>query len=197
MQLRWSDLFELIRETVFAPRVAAGRLLALNLPMQARWIGLGIVIALSAVLATLSQLLMWAATDGQLGGSPAGPVWMALLQGALLVYGAWAMAFFGQRFGGRGRFADALVLLVWMEFVLIVGQSVQMVLMFLFPLVAAVLTFVLILLMIWLLIRFTAALHGFANMVLVSLAVIGVFVGSALVFGLALISLGIMPPPGP
>lgn len=197
MQLRWSDLFELIRETVLTPGAAARRILALDLPMQARWIGLAIVIALSAVLATLSQMMMWAATDGQLGGAPAGPVWMALLQGALLVYGAWAMAFFGRRFGGRGTFADALVLLVWMEFVLIAGQTVQMALMLLFPLVAGLLTFALILLMVWLLIRFTAALHGFSNMVLVSLAVMGIFIGSALVFGITLISLGIMPPPGP
>lgn len=194
MELRKADLADLVKDTVINPPKGVARLLALDLPLQARWIGLGIVMALSAVLATLSQMMLAVATDDQITVAPA-PIAMVLVQGVLLVYGAWAMAFFGQRFGGTGRFSDALLLVVWMEFVLIVGQTVQLVLMVLFPLSALVLTIALVGLMFWLLVRFTAALHGFTNLALVALGVLVVFVGSALFFGVLLISIGVMPTP--
>lgn len=82
-----------------------------------------------------------------------------------------------------------------MEFVLIIGQAVQLVLMVLFPLSALVLTIALVGLMFWLLVRFTAALHGFTNLALVAFGVLVVFVGSALIFGVVLISIGVMPAP--
>lgn len=194
MELRRAFLFDLMKDTVVNPPKGVSRLLALNPPLQARWIGLGIVMALSAVLATLSQMMLAVATDDQITVAPA-PVAMVLVQGILLVYGAWAMAFFGRRFGGTGQFADALLLVVWMEFVLIIGQAVQLVLMVLFPLSALVLTIALVGLMFWLLVRFTAALHGFTNLALVAFGVLVVFVGSALIFGVVLISIGVMPAP--
>jgi hypothetical protein len=194
MELRRAFLFDLMKDTVVNPPKGVARLLALNPPLQARWIGLGIVMALSAVLATLSQMMLAVATDDQITVAPA-PVAMVLVQGILLVYGAWAMAFFGRRFGGTGQFADALLLVVWMEFVLIIGQAVQLVLMVLFPLSALVLTIALVGLMFWLLVRFTAALHGFTNLALVAFGVLVVFVGSALIFGVVLISIGVMPAP--
>lgn len=194
MELRRAFLFDLMKDTVVNPPKGVSRLLALNPPLQARWIGLGIVMALSAVLATLSQMMLAVATDDQITVAPA-PVAMVLVQGILLVYGAWAMAFFGRRFGGTGQFADALLLVVWMEFVLIIGQAVQLVLMVLFPLSALVLTIALVGLMFWLLVRFTAALHGLTNLALVAFGVLVVFVGSALIFGVVLISIGVMPAP--
>ena len=195
MELRFSVLLDLIRQSVLDPNGAVARLLGLGVPMQGRILGLAIVMVLSAALATLSQMALALATGGQIRVSAASPVVLALMQGALLVYGAWAIAFFGRRMGGRGTFADALLLVVWMEFVLIVGQMVQFVLMFLFPMVGMVLTMVLLGLMGWLLVRFTAALHGFTNLALVALAVVGIFIGSALVIGIVLMSFGIFPVP--
>ena len=92
MELRRAFLFDLMKDTVVNPPKGVARLLALTPPLQARWIGLGIVMALSAVLATLSQMMLAVATDDQITVAPA-PVAMVLVQGILLVYGAWAMAF--------------------------------------------------------------------------------------------------------
>jgi hypothetical protein len=82
-----------------------------------------------------------------------------------------------------------------MEFVLILGQVVQLAMVALFPMSALVLTVALVGLMFWLLVRFTAALHGFENIALVAFGVIAVFVGSALFFGIVLVVLGVMPAP--
>lgn len=194
MELQRAEVIALVRQTVLDPPRGVARLLALDPPLQARWIGLGIVMTLSALLATLSEMMLAVATDNRIAPAPA-PITMVIVQGVLLVYGAWAMAFFGQRFGGKGQFADALLLVVWMEFVLILGQVVQLAMVALFPMSALVLTVALVGLMFWLLVRFTAALHGFENIALVAFGVIAVFVGSALFFGIVLVVLGVMPAP--
>jgi len=114
-------LRDLVIRTLRDPRGAAAQILAMGLPMQARWLALGAVIALSAVLGSLAEIMFAFVTKIELGeGSP---VPMAVAQGALLIYGAFAMTVVGRWCGGQGRFADALLLLVWMEFVLIRGAG--------------------------------------------------------------------------
>ncbi|MDD8022459.1 MAG: YIP1 family protein [Paracoccaceae bacterium] len=188
-----SFLRDLLIRTLRDPRGAAAQILAMGLPMQARWLALGAVIALSALLGTLAEIMFSFVTKIDLG--PSSPVPMALAQGALLLYGAFAMSFVGRWFGGQGRFADALLLLVWMEFVLILGQVVQVLMMVFFPLSAVVASALLLGMMFWLLVQFTAALHGFERLSTVSAGVIVTFFASALVSGVILLSLGIVPVP--
>lgn len=186
-------LRDLVIRTLRDPRGAAAQILAMGLPMQARWLALGAVIALSAVLGSLAEIMFAFVTKIELGeGSP---LPMAVAQGALLIYGAFAMTVVGRWCGGQGRFADALLLLVWMEFVLILGQVVQVLMMVFFPLSAVVASALLLGLMFWLLVQFTAALHGFERLSTVSAGVIVTFFASALLAGVILLSLGIVPVP--
>ncbi|MBD3786475.1 MAG: YIP1 family protein [Sphingomonadales bacterium] len=182
--------------TLRAPQQAAAALLALNLPGQARALALAVVVVLSAMLGTLAEIVFAFVTKVDLGPAQS-PVSLALLQGALLIYGAAMVTVMGRQVGGRGRFADALVLLAWIEFVLILGQIVQMVVMVLFPLVAVLATLGLVGLMFWLLVNFVAALHGFTNLMAVGAGVIAGFIASALIAGIVLVALGIVPVPAP
>lgn len=182
--------------TLRAPRQAAAMLIALNPPRQARVLALGVVVVLSAVLGTLAEIVFAFVTKVDLGPTQS-PVPLAMMQGALLVYGAGMVTFMGRQLGGQGRFADALLLVAWIEFVLILGQVVQMLVMVFFPLVAVLATLALVGLMFWLLVNFVAVLHGFTNLFAVGAGVIAGFIASALLAGIVLVSLGVLSVPAP
>ncbi|HEY0214496.1 MAG TPA: YIP1 family protein [Paenirhodobacter sp.] len=176
------------------PRQAAQALLALNLPMPARWTAVGAVVALSAALGTAAEMVFAAVTKSDVVPAAA-PLAMAALQFGLVLYGAWAMSFFGKMMGGRGGFADALVLVAWIEALLLMAQVVQLILMLLVPALSFIGSIGLILLLFWLLIHFTAALNGFTNTVKVGVSVIAIFVGSGMLAGTLLVTLGLVPVP--
>ncbi|MGD9919622.1 MAG: YIP1 family protein [Paenirhodobacter sp.] len=186
-------LVDLVWRSLREPRSVARWLIATAPSREARLLGLLIVMALSATFGLLAEMLFSFVTKIDLGdlGSPFA---MAALQGAIILYTAFAMTVFGRQFGGKGRFEDALLLAVWIEFVLIVGQGAQILIMVFFPLVSTLGTLALFALMFWLLVQFTAALHGFTNIPAVWGGVIAVFFGSALVLGAVMLSLGITPP---
>ena len=188
------DLRQMVLRTFREPRVVARELIALKLPQQARVLALAIVIVVSAALGSMAEILFAFVTDLDMG-APTSPVPMALAQAALILYGATAMTVLGRNFGGRGRFYDALLLLTWMEFVLIVAQVVQVLVMVFFPVTSVLATVAMMVLLFWLLVQFTAALHGFENIAKVAFGVIVAFLASAMVAGMLLVYLGLVPVP--
>lgn len=196
MELRLRVLLDLARDTVLTPRRGVARLLALNPPMEARWIGVGVVVTLSAVLAFLANALFPVQVETPWDWLTSSPWKMALTQILGVLYMAGAMAFVGQRFGGRGSFADALLLAVWMEFILLCVQVVQVALMLLFPLSAQILGLLAFGLLLWLVVRFTAELHGFTSLPAVAVGALATLFVSALVAGILMTLLGIVPAPG-
>lgn len=186
-------LIALIRLTLADPRAAAGVVMRLLPDTQTRMLTLGAVAALSGALGVIGEQIFAFVTKIDLGPS-SNAVPMALLQAGLILYAAFAMAVFGRQFGGQGRFGEALSLVLWVEVVMIVGNLAQLVVMAFFPVLATLLTLVLFGLMGWLLIRFTAVLHGFENLLAVGAGVVAVFIGSAMVLAAVLLSLGIAPP---
>ncbi len=191
--MTFAQFLSLVRLTLRDPVGAAGQVVALLSVPGARWLALGAVVTSAAALGTLGELVFSLATGLDLG-PPAAPVKLALVQTVLIVYSAAAMAVVGRQFGGRGGFGDALSLVVWIEAVMVVGQVAQIFVMALFPLASMLLTLALFGLMLWLLVVFTAALHGFDNLFWVGAGVMAVFFGSALLMGSVLLALGIVPP---
>lgn len=191
------DLREMVLRTVFAPREVARELLAWNPPDAARWIGLLLVAVVSVMLGTLGEGMLTVLSRGQIPfdnmAFTLGP-----LQVAIPLIIAFQMAFMGRRFGGQGNFRDALLLTVWMQGVLTLLQAVQVVVMIFFPMTAMfALTAVTIALLLYLLTNFTAALHGFENIVATAMGVIvtGFFTVllCALILTNILVSLGLVP----
>lgn len=191
--MTFSDLRVLILRSFTQPREVASVLMALKLPSEARWTALCLVMVLSALLSLLVEALMNAVSRGAGISSVMEIVVMTALQGGLILYGAAAMTFFGRRAGGQGRFADAMVLVTWIEFILILGQLAQFVLMLVLPSLTMIGAAALVALLFYLLTQFTAALHGFTNLVMVALAVIAVFFGTAMFAGVIFVSLGLVP----
>jgi hypothetical protein len=153
-----------------------------------------LVVVMSAILGTLAQMVFTVITKLDLGELTS-PLMVVGLQASLLLYGAFAMSFVGQRAGGKGSYADALLLLTWIEFVLMIGQVIQVVLMVFFPISATIMSLLLVGLMFFLLVQFTMELHGFTNPLAVAVGVILTFLGSALIAGIVLVSTGLVQMP--
>ena len=186
----------LIGVTLSEPQAAARRLMSINPPMQARWLGLAFV---SVVTLLLMRLMLLSVPEGELTplgmimGHPIGGV--AIQAGSILLM-AVAMAYAGRIFGGRGRFEDALMLTVWIEFILAMLSAVQFVLLLVLPLGGALLSLVAIGLFVWLMVNFTAVLHGFTRLWAVLAGMVATFVVLVLTLALLLAVLGIAPPSG-
>lgn len=190
------DLKDWLMRSFSEPRVVAQELLALNLSPGTRYMAMMLVVVMTAILGTLAQMVFTVITKLDLGDLTP-PLTVVGLQAALLLYGAFAMSFVGQRFGGKGNFADALLLLTWIEFVLMVGQVIQVVLMVFFPISATIMSILLVGLMFFLLVQFTLVLHGFENPAAVAVGVFLTFIGSALIAGIVLVSTGLVSVPPP
>lgn len=191
------DLREMVLRTVFAPREVARELLAWNPPDAARWIGLLLVAVVSVMLGTLGEGMMTMLSRGKIPFENMAFT-LAPLQVVIPLIIAFQMAFMGRRFGGQGTFRDALLLTVWMQGVLTLLQAVQVVVMIFFPMTALfAITAMTIALLLYLLTNFTAALHGFENIVATAMGVIvtGFFTVllTALILTNILVSLGLVP----
>ena len=192
------DLREMVLRTLLAPREVARELIAWNPPNDARWIGLVLVGVVSVILGTIGEGMMTMLSRGKIPFEN-----MAFLLGPLQIaiplVIAFQMAFMGRRFGGQGTFRDALLLTVWMQGVLTILQAVQVVVMVFFPMTAMfALTAITIGLLIYLLVNFTAALHGFENLAATAMGVLltGFFTVmlTTLIVTNILVSLGLVPP---
>lgn len=185
---------DLVMATLRSPREAARRLIALDPPMEARWIGLLLVSVLALMETRLGSLVLPLDDQPPIFALAADPVLGVPFQVLSQLVIATAIASIGRIFGGAGSFADALLLIVWLEFMLVLAQAVQLVALVLVPPVGLLVAFVAIGLLIWLLVQFTAALHGFTNLALVGIGIVVSFLVIITVLSMVLMMLGVAPP---
>lgn len=183
---------DLGRETLRAPRAGVRRLLEMDLPMEARWLGLLLVTVLSVFVTGLSLLLLPPGSEPGILALLADPYVGVPSQALSLVVAAAAIAGIGHLFGGKGGFADALLVIVWIEFLMTVAQVAELAVMLLVPPVGAVLAFAVLAWFLWVIVNAIAELHGFSNLVLVALGLVVGFVVVVIALALLLSGLGIL-----
>lgn len=177
-----TNLFAL---TFRAPRDAARQLLAMRYPARARWLGLALVAVLSVIAQRFYELALPRDGGEPFGGLLDNPVAALVFEVVTIVLPATVMTFAGRLFRGQGRFDDALLLMVWLGFVLTIVGAVQVLLLVVATPVGVIFSLLAVLLFLWLLVNFTAALHGFSNLWLVFAGAVATFL--AIGFALALI----------
>lgn len=157
------SLLAMLRDSVAEPQETADRLLALR-PAT------GVVLQAAVLVSVLDALIL-----GVLGGggitlpTPAGemtlpPFLHAAILFASLALSAAALQVGGRMLGGRGRFEEALLLVVWLEVVSISVQAVVLVVALIVPPFAGVLGLLGVAILLWCLVHFNRALHGFAGL---------------------------------
>lgn len=185
-------LGDLARQTFRNPQGAARRLIALDPPLEARWLALFLVSVL-AVFETRLALLVMPVNDPVF--AVVSDPWIGVpVQCLSLVLVAGGIAWVGGKFGGAGRFADALLLVVWLEFLLTLVQALQMVLMFLLPPFGTLLALAAIGLFLWLMVQFIAALHGFHDLFKVFVGMVAGFILIVTAMAMLLAAFGIVAP---
>jgi len=187
MDLNLTTTAALMRETLTAPRATAARILAMNPPDDARWLGFVIVVVLSVLVGQASILIL--GEDG-FGGSM---IFMAVFQTMILLGLVVAVQGIGRLAGGKGTFPDTLLLLAWLQFVMIAVQVVQIGVMLLVPPLFGLVTIAALAVFMWMLVNFTMALHGFTSVVKVVVTTVFSFFGLAVVLAITMAILGFGP----
>lgn len=167
MDLTLPNILALVRLTVQSPRQGARRIMAFDLPINGRWLALILVATGSAIGTHLSIALMPPEQRDMMLTLIASPVRTALLQAGIWAVIAAAIAAGGRMRGGTGSFPDALILMVWLQFILLCVQLVQVVAGVMLPFLADLIGLAGLGLLLWLLTNFVAELHGFRSLIAV------------------------------
>jgi hypothetical protein len=158
MQL--AELFPLARDSVGDPRGTFRRLLALQLGPEALWPAFFAVAAISVILLELTVRADAALNGESYAASPFATAGLLVVTMLLLALGVhWG----GRLLGGRGDFSGAMLLVVWLQFVLGCLQAVQLVALVALPFLAGLIGLAGLALSFWLLTGFVAELHGFRS----------------------------------
>lgn len=192
MTLTFANLAALVRLTLTQPRAAAAAVMRLPLPMAGRWSALLLMATLSALLMQVLTMVLppVVGPDGQVL-EPVGPlVWAGMVTVGMMITAGLAHSV-GRWRGGKGEFADAILLIAWLQFLQLLLVGVQILLVLVLPMLVPVIEIGGVLLFLWLLVNFVAEMHGFRSLGLVFLGVILTF--AATVFGLSIVmmSLGV------
>ena len=186
------QLLRMARHTVSNPRDGAAVILKLHLPMRALWLAFGLVIVLSMFLGEAVALLMGPPDQAAMPPEMmVSPITMGVIQAAFLFLVAHGMARIGHLFGGSGDFQGALALIVWLQFIFLVVQVIQLAAMLVVPPVAGLITILAMGLFFWLLVNFIATLHGFSSLGLIFVMTILTAFGFVFVLSLVLTMLGL------
>ena len=177
-------LLSLVRLSVSSPREGMRTLLNLNLDRRVLWPAMWMVVALSSVLYNLAIWIAPPAAGANLI-LPTSPFLLAALTGGVLVLSVFALHYIGRMFGGVGNFSGSLLTVVWTQVLMLMAQLVQLVLLFVAPMIGNLFGLGVGIMAIWLFVNFVAELHGFRSLGLVLAGIIGASIG--VIFGLSLL----------
>ncbi len=160
MTLSLSTLLPLVLLSVRNPRDAAQLLLSLSIPREAVAPALALVVVLSVLLASLGAMIDPAMPEGAhmpLTG-------LALMIGGFLSAYIGGIHWGGRLSGGQGTLRGAAILMIFLQFVLLVGQVVQIVLWIVAPPLAGFFVIAAALLALWININFIDVLQGYGSL---------------------------------
>lgn len=152
----------LVVQSITDPAEAGRRLIAMAIPRDALWIGLSLVVVLNTMIFALSNVLIP-------GPSPLPdmltypPVYLAVSGGGLLL-SIYSMYWIGRMMGGTGSLDDMMVLLIWMQGLRFLVQTVTLVLVLTFPLLSVILVIASFLVGLFILMHFIDQAHRFASL---------------------------------
>jgi hypothetical protein len=158
--------------TLQDPKAATRVLLAEQVPLPARTAGLLLVAVLSALMSSLQIQISPQPMDPISAMLLASPFRTAVVQWAFLALSVLLIHRVGRAFGGTGSFADALLIVVWLQCLTLVLQLIQLVTNVISPALAGLIGLVGFGVFLWLMTSFIAELHGFRSRGLVFLGML-------------------------
>ncbi len=186
----WQPFLPVARQAINEPREAASTLMSMGVPREALWPAFFLFVVLSALLGSATEMLR-----PTVQGIPLTPFPFAFISGvagAASVFAIWKV---GQAMEGTGSFEETLLLMVFLQGILFIGQLIEFVLFIVAPPLSSLFSIALIVFAFWLNLNFIAALHGFTSLlrafgclIMASAGVALVLIVLLTVFGLPLVS---------
>ena len=179
-------LFQLIVQTLKDPKGAAREITAIELSKPILWNMVLLVVILSVLLTYGTVILL--GQDVLLLALVGSPMVFALLMFSQMVLLIFAVSWAGKAMGGDGRLEDFAVLIAWLQFMWLVAQVFQIILLMVSPTTATFFGMISILYGLWIISNFIAVAHGFPSAIkgagVLAMSVIGVIAGLSLLLSL-------------
>lgn len=164
MDLTLGGLLAQARDTLANPREGARRILALNLPAGLGWDAIILMSVLSTILVHVVFAFAPSETQVMFGPAMATPIRTAVLQALITGLTVLVVHRVGRARGGRGTLAQAVALMAWLQFILLILQAAQVVALVLLPPAALFIEVAWLGAFFWVLTHFVAELHGFRSL---------------------------------
>ena len=193
MDISLNAALGLARHIILDPRDAARSIMGSDIPMNARWLALALVVVLSVIFGQISVTLMLQ-PSGVMGAVLAGPSVAILVQAAVLLMMAIAATQVGRMFGGEGTFPDAMLLVACLQGVMVLVQVFQIAALMLLPPIAGIVGLFGFGVFLWVLTGFVAELHGFRSLLNVFGMVLVTAFSIAFLLAMLLAMAGLAPP---
>ncbi len=177
-------------QTIPEPRKVARDILSLRFPRAALWQAF----ALFAVLATglnVAALILFPPDPALAGSLLADPLRMGMIQTASLVITVFLIYWMGRAFGGTGTFPQAILTVIWMQYVAVLLQLAVLVLALFSPSMAALGSLFSVGVSFWILSHFITEMHGFRSAGLVFATIVILILALGVVLGILLALAGV------
>lgn len=156
------SLLTMIRDSVADPQETADRLLSLR-PST------GVIVQAAVLVSVLDALILGALGGGSVvvpmpeGEVVLSPFMLAAFFFSWLVLSAGGLQVGGQILGGKGRLQESLLVVVWLAVIKTAIDMATLLVALVVPPIAGVLAFLGLGILIWCVVHFVRALHGFAG----------------------------------
>ncbi|RME17845.1 MAG: YIP1 family protein [Alphaproteobacteria bacterium] len=162
MTFEWGYLFGMALQTVPEPRKIAREVQSLDLPRPVLWQILALLLVASTFLGVLSGLLYPVSAE-ELGPVLGNPIVNGITEASFTVLTVFAIYWIGGALGGTGTFDQALLTVIWLQFLLLIVELGVVTLGLFAPGLAVLLWVMGLVLAFWVLSHFIAEMHGFRS----------------------------------
>ncbi len=134
-----------------------------------------LVIVLNVLVSQAFAIMIPSPASGSLLAALATPVPSLIVHAILLVVITFATFGIGRMLGGEGTLDETFLLLIWLQFIMLVANLLQIVVAILWTPLGALAALVSFVLFLWLFVNFVLVLHGFRSILKVLLASVASF----------------------
>ena len=192
MQFTPGYLFGMALQTVPEPRKVARDLFNLGLSRETLWTALLLMVILATGISVVADIIF--PIDARLMGPVlSSPIILGVVEGAFMFGLTMAIYVIGRLMGGQGSLENAIMTVVWMEFVFLGLQVLTVILTLIAPAMAALLIFASVFIFFWVLTHFTVENHGFQSAGLVFTSILVFMVLAVFALSFILVLLGVEP----
>jgi hypothetical protein len=186
----WGTLFGMALQTVPEPRKVARDIFSLAYPRIVLWQVLALILVGSSFMGVISSIL-FPVDPEMMGPLFASPLLLGVSEASVSVLTVFAIYWIGRMAGGQGRFEDALLTVIWLQFVLLLVEIGVLFLGVFAPTMAMLLWVMGGALGFWILTHFIAEMHEFRSAGMVFVGIILTIFVTVVVMSVVLAVIGV------